>query len=99
MKKGNLAIDESILLSKKRGNGVIRRQVWQDNHGNVTRYSIAYINPSLCRHDNGRVLGYDNSHGYHHKHYLGNIEPFGFTNIEELEDLFKRELEILYEQY
>lgn len=94
-----LVVDESFTLSKKKGNGVIRRQVWQDSKGQITRYSLAYINFILYREDNGRVLGYDNAHGYHHKHYLGNIEPFNFTNFEELEELFQREFEVLYEQY
>lgn len=93
-----LIVDESLGLPKKTGNGLIRRQIWCDAEGNVTRYSLAYINSSSCREDNGRVLGYDNEHGYHHKHYFGKITPFNFTSFNELEELFKQEFEMLYEK-
>jgi hypothetical protein len=29
--------------------------------------------------DHGRVLGYDNSHGYHHRHFMGSVEAVKFT--------------------
>jgi hypothetical protein len=51
--------------------------------------------------DNGRVLGYDNAHGYHHRHYMGRVEPFEFESYtsvldkfqEEWQDLMKRKRE------
>lgn len=64
----------------------------------ITRNSLAYINHHLSYNDNGRVLGYDNAHGYHHKHYMGCIEPVVFTNFEELELQFQKEFEVLHEQ-
>ncbi len=39
----------------------------------VTRYNLAYINHSICNVDNGRVLGFDNAHDYHHTHYIGEV--------------------------
>lgn len=34
--------------------------------------------------DNGRVLGYDNSHDYAHRHYMGSIVADTFTSYEAL---------------
>jgi hypothetical protein len=41
--------------------------------------------------DNGRVLGYDNSHDYSHRHYLGKVTTDFFTNYEDLYEKFERE--------
>ena len=32
---------------------------------------MAYINHLIFSGENGRVLGYDNSHNFHHRHYFG----------------------------
>lgn len=93
-----LLVDESIGIHKKKGNGIIRRRIWISSRGEVTRYSLAYINHHLFHGDNGRVLGYDNAHGYHHKHYLGNVEPVRFIHIDEIEKRFQQEFEVLHEQ-
>ena len=65
-------IDESHVISAKRGNGMLRREVWVDERGKITRYNLAYINAQLFSGDNGRIIGFDNAHGYHHRHYYGN---------------------------
>jgi len=75
----HLIEDDAITLHKSKGNGILRRQVWVDNEGEVTRYGLAYINHLIYTGDNGRVLGFDNAHGYHHKHYMGNIESVSFN--------------------
>jgi len=59
------------MVSRKRGNGTVRYEVWEDN-GVVTRYNLAYINHLIFSGDNGRVIGYDNKHG-HHRHFKGAI--------------------------
>lgn len=41
--------------------------------GKMWRYSLVYINPAIYARDNGRVLGYDNAHGYPHRHLFGKI--------------------------
>lgn len=41
--------------------------------------------------DNGRVLGYDNSHGFSHRHYMGLVTEFVFTTYEELYEQFEME--------
>lgn len=70
---------------------MLRREVWVDHHGVVTRYNLAYINHSLFGGDNGRVLGYDNQHGCHHRHFRGETETCEFVSFENLEERFERE--------
>lgn len=82
-------VDETHHISRKRGNGQLRREVWVDERGHVTRYNLAYINHTLHGGDNGRVVGYDNQHGYHHQHYFGVVTPVEFTTLEDIEDRFQ----------
>lgn len=84
-------IDEQHVISTRKGNGILRREVWVDDKGKITRYNLAYINHQLFKGDNGRVLGFDNGHGYHHRHYYGKVEEVAFTNFEDIEMLFEQE--------
>jgi len=84
-------VDERCVLSRKKGNGQIRREVWTDEDGKVVRYDVAYINPTVYPCDNGRVLGYDNNHGSHHRHLMGQMSAICFTSMEELEERFCEE--------
>ncbi|MCA0440871.1 MAG: transcriptional regulator [Proteobacteria bacterium] len=105
--------DESHKIPDKRGNGRLRREVWIDdqgritrynlayiNHkaesktcaacaGRITRYNLAYINHNLHAGDNGRVVGYDNAHGFHHRHYFGAVEAIDFISYEDVEERFE----------
>ena len=69
--------DESHKISDKRGNGSLRREVWVDHQGRVTRYNLAYIN--------------HNAHGYHHRHYFGVVEPIDFVSFEDVEERFEQD--------
>ena len=84
-------IDDVHRIKAKRGNGQLRREVWVDSKGNVTRYNLAYINHNLYVGDNGRVVGYDNQHGYHHRHYFGQVTAVNFVSFEDIEDLFEND--------
>ena len=84
-------IDETFTISRKRGNGLLRREVWVDRQGRVTRYNLAYINHAIYAGDNGRVLGYDNAHGIHHRHRTGRVENVDFISFEDIEARFERE--------
>lgn len=53
----------------------LRREVWDDEQGRVVRCNLAYINRGIFQGDNGRVVGYDNAHGFHHRHFMGVVEP------------------------
>ena len=43
--------------------------MWETQAGEVTKYNLAYINHFVCQVDHGRVLGYDNKRGFHHRHW------------------------------
>ena len=90
--------DERHKISNKRGNGQLRREIWEDEHGTITRYNLAYINYQLYSGDNGRVIGFDNQHGYHHRHCMGKIETVEFVSFEELENRFDREWSLLLKE-
>jgi uncharacterized protein YfaT (DUF1175 family) len=65
----------------------------EDINGDVVKYNMAYINHDLYQQDNGRVIGYDNAHDYHHKHHFGEIEPVdNFVSYEEILERFEREI-------
>ena len=84
-------VDEVFAISARRGNGKVRIETWADATGKVVRYNLAYINHSIYAGDNGRVLGYD-SHGCHHRHYLGTVTEIAFESFEKIEALFENEL-------
>ncbi len=89
-KKG---VSEQFPINAKRGGGIIKIDAWENEKGEVVKYSIAYINHLIFSGDNGRVLGYDNTHNFHHKHYLGEIsEVNDFTNYQDLVDRFENEI-------
>ena len=90
-------IDDTIKLPDKQGNGILKYSVSVDANGSIVRYSLAYINHRLCHVDNWRVLGYDNSHGYHHRHYMGKEEGVEFTSFEDIAKRFEEEWRDLHE--
>lgn len=67
-------------------------EVWYEGE-EVVKYSLAYINSRLSALDNGRVLGYDNSHGKHHRHFMGRTELILYAGYEDVLLRFQRELE------
>lgn len=91
-------VDETVKISDKQGNGVLKYSVSVDMQGKIARYSIAYINPHLFNADNGRVLGYDNRHGYHHRHYMGKEEMVEFISYEDIEQRFEKEWRAIHEK-
>jgi hypothetical protein len=82
-------IDDTHHIATKRGNGQLRREVWMNEVGVVTRYNLAYINHNMISKDNGRVVGYDNQHGYHHRHYFGQVSATHLPNFEAIEAAFE----------
>jgi hypothetical protein len=85
-------VDDEIVLKKPRKGAKLKEEVWQTANGEVVKYSLAYINPGICGKDNGRVLGYDNSHNYHHRHFMGTVEPIEFESYEALATRFREEV-------
>jgi hypothetical protein len=97
--KENLLEQERFELKAKSGGGLLSYEVWgyvERNETVVTRYNLAYINHAICQGDNGRVLGFDNAHGYHHRHFMGNVEAVEFESYAAIAERFQQEwLEIV----
>ena len=85
------AADERHYLSKAKGGGILRRELWVDARGRVVRYNLAYVNPLVYSGDNGRVLGYDSAHGRHHRHFHGDVTAVAFVTFGQIEARFQRE--------
>lgn len=49
----------------------------------MLRYSVAYIDHAMYSGDNGRVLGYDNAHGVHERHFMGVVEEVQFVSYAQ----------------
>ena len=85
-------VDETTQVRCALGMGIIREEVWQDLRGAIVKYNLAFINHPLWAKDNGRVLGYDNSHGHHHRHFAGVEERFSFVSYQKLLERFLKEV-------
>ena len=89
-------VDDTIILKRPRRGAKLREEVWQTANGEVTKYNLAYINHLACRVDNGRVLGYDNSHDGHHRQFMGHVEHVEFTDYQSLAQRFQEEVRELW---
>ena len=90
---------ERFELRPRSGGGVLRYEVLgylESGRTVVTRYNLAYINHAIYQGDNGRVLGFDNAHGYHHRHWVGEVQAIEFMSYEATLERFQCEwLEIV----
>ena len=85
---------ERFELKPKSGGGLLSYEVWGavvKGVTVVTRYNLAYINPLAYAGDNGRVLGFDNAHDYHHRHFMGRVEAIEFVSYEATVERFQQE--------
>ena len=86
-------VSEQFPVNPKRGGGILKIEAWENEKDEIVKYSMAYINHHIFSGDNGRVLGYDNTHDFHHKHYFGEIsEVSNFTTYQNLVDRFEKEI-------
>jgi hypothetical protein len=88
-------VDETTEVRCAQGMGVIREEVWQSESGEVVRYNLAFICHQLCTVDHGWALGYDNQHDHHHRHFMGQVEPFHYAGYEILLGRFLAEVGVL----
>ena len=88
-------IDRTSYLPGKRRGAVLKEEGWFRGE-TVAEYSLAYVNPVPCGVDNGRVLGYDNSHNRHHRHYMGETQTIEFVSYESLANQFEEEVRELW---
>lgn len=92
--KESLLEKERFELKPKSSGGLLSYEVWGyriKGETVVTRYNLAYINHAMYSGDNGRVLGFDNAHGYHHRHFMGKVEAVEFESYEATLDRFQQE--------
>ena len=86
-------VSEQFPVNPKNGGGILKIEAWENEKGEIVKYSMAYINHLIFPDDNGRVIGYDNTHNFHHKHYFGKIsEVSDFISYENLVDRFEKEI-------
>ena len=91
-KRYSKIINEKFIVPFQNGGGVIKFEAWE-YQDKVVKYNMVYINKNIFPNDNGRVMGYDNSHNFHHKHYFGEIyELDNFVSYEELVERFKQDI-------
>ena len=88
-------VDETTILGRPRRGAKLKEEVWQTD-GKVTKYNLAYVNFLICQQDHGRVLGFDNSHGYHHRHFMGTVAPYKFHTYESLAAHFHEQVAELW---
>ena len=81
------------------GTGILREELWVDESDKAVRYNLAFIAPHLTRADNGRILGYDNAHGAHERHFMGQAEPAGYEGFPATARRFYREVEAIRRSY
>ncbi len=93
---------ERFELKPKSGGGTLSYEVWghvKKGKNILTRYNLAYIDHAIYRGDNGRVLGFDNAHDFHHRHYRGEVVAVDFTSYDAILQRFQNEwLEIVSKQ-
>lgn len=89
-----MSVEVNRLRGKRKG-AILKDEVWFEN-GKVVAYNLAYVNLKRCRVDHGRVLGYDNSHGFHHRHFMGKVEAIEYTSYSDLLDRFIEEVHELW---
>jgi hypothetical protein len=81
------------------GIGILRDEVWVNEKAEIVRYNLAFLLPHLFKADNGRVLGFDNAHGNHERHYMGDVKPVKFRGYLATAKRFYREAEVLRRSY
>ena len=73
-----------VLFTFEKGGGLIKFEAWEYEN-EIVKYNMVYINKSVFPNDNGRVVGYDNSHNFHHKYYMGQIRELDdFVSYQKL---------------
>ena len=86
-------VSEQFPVNSQKGGGILKIEAWENEKGQIVKYSMAYINHIIFSGDNGHVLGYDNTHNFHHKHYFGEISEISdFQSYQNLVDRFEKEI-------
>lgn len=86
------SLREEFYPKGRKGGVVVRIQADYSRTGRLLRYSMVLVDTHNPSADNGRVLGYDNAHGHHHRHFLGKVEPMELESYESIEKRFEAEV-------
>ena len=81
------------------GPGILREEVWMNESALVVRYNLAFLLPHLFYRDNGRVLGFDNAHGRHERHFMGKVEIVEYEGFPFTSRRFYLEVEAIRRSY
>lgn len=96
LRKQEVYAPKDVVIPARLGGGVLKERVIRELPSReVVSYALAYINPKIYSGDNGRVLGYDNIHGYSHRHLLGVVTREPFISYAALYERFEREWQAL----
>lgn len=71
---------------------IYREEVYVDAADRVVKYNLAFIHFGVCQRDHGRVVGYDNAHGHHERHFMGEAEAVEFTSYRDTLKRFAAEV-------
>ena len=71
---------------------IYREEVWEDRTGRVVRYNLAFIHHEACQQDHGRLVGYDNAHGSHERHFMSETHTVEFISYEQTLEAFQDEV-------
>lgn len=63
------------------------------------RYNLAFLLPHCFGVDNGRVLGFDNAHGVHERHFMGEVEEVPYEGYLATSTKFYRDAETIRRSY
>ena len=63
-----------------------------DAANRVVKYNLAFIHFGVCQRDHGRVVGYDNAHGMHERHFMGETATIQFTSYQDTLKRFQAEV-------
>ena len=75
-----------------KGGLAVRVQTDYSRNGRLLRYSLALIDTRRTGVDSGRIVGYDNVHGYHHRHCYGKVQSLEFESYESIAKRFEAEV-------
>ncbi len=98
-KRPRKVTDYETVFACAGGAGILREEVWKDTMGRVVRYNLAFIVPHLTGVDNGRILGFDNAHGHHERHFMGEVEVVGYQGFPSTAKRIYREVEAIRRSY
>lgn len=61
---------------------IYREEVWENEAGTVVKYNLAFIHFGVIQQDHGRVVGYDNAHGHHERHFMGEAREVEYVSYD-----------------